>query len=83
MKAWVDRKLFIQNLGHATAAYLGYLAHTTTTLLSEVLCDSQLKEAVRNTMLQAADILLKKYPDEFTIESLTDHIDDLLRRFHN
>ena len=24
MKAWVDRKLFIHNLGHATTAYLGY-----------------------------------------------------------
>jgi len=34
-------------------------------------------------MLQAADILLKKYPDDFTIESLTAHIDDLLKRFQN
>jgi mannitol-1-phosphate 5-dehydrogenase len=25
MKAWVDRKLFIHNLGHASAAYIGYL----------------------------------------------------------
>ena len=25
MKAWVDRKVFIHNLGHATAAYCGYL----------------------------------------------------------
>ncbi|HEY3388175.1 MAG TPA: hypothetical protein VGK38_01280, partial [Prolixibacteraceae bacterium] len=83
MKAWVDRKLFIHNLGHATAVYLGYLSHPDTTFLYEVLSDSQLKEKVRNTMLQAANILLKKYPDEFTIESLTDHIDDLLRRFQN
>lgn len=83
MKAWVDRKLFIHNLGHATAAYLGYLAHPATTFLYEVLSDSQLKKKVRNTMLQAADILLKKYPDEFTLGSLTDHIDDLLHRFQN
>lgn len=83
MKAWVDRKLFIHNLGHATAAYWGYLAHPTSTYLYEVLSDSQLKELVRNTMLQAANILFKKYPDEFTLVSLTDHIDDLLRRFQN
>ena len=83
MKAWVDRKLFIHNLGHATAAYLGYQAHPDATFLYEILSDSKLKETVRNTMLQAADILLKKYPDEFTVESLTDHIDDLLRRFQN
>jgi len=83
MKAWVDRKLFIHNLGHATAVYLGYLAHPDATYLYEVLADSQLKAIVRKTMLQAADILLAKYPDEFTIESLTEHIDDLLRRFQN
>lgn len=83
MKAWVDRKLFIHNLGHATSAYLGFLAHPSSTFLYEVLSDSQLKEKVRNTMLQAANILLRKYPDEFTTESLTEHIDDLLMRFQN
>ncbi|MEI7503781.1 MAG: hypothetical protein WCJ61_10905 [Paludibacter sp.] len=83
MKAWVDRKLFIHNLGHATVAYLGHLANKESIFLFEALSDSQLKEDVRNTMLQAADILLAKYPDEFTHESLTVHIDDLLRRFQN
>ncbi|MFZ2404160.1 MAG: hypothetical protein WAW41_03415, partial [Methylobacter sp.] len=83
IKAWVDRKLFIHNLGHATAAYLGYLAHPESIFLFEVLSDSQLKDEVRNTMLQAAHILLTKYPEEFTLESLTAHIDDLLGRFQN
>ncbi len=83
MKAWVDRKLFIHNLGHATAAYLGYLAHPDSTFLYEVLSDNNLKENVRNTMLQAAHVLLKMYPAEFTIELLTEHIDDLLKRFQN
>ena len=83
MKAWVDRKLFIHNLGHATAVYLGYLAHPDATFLYEVLSDNKLKAIVRKTMLQAAELLLAKYPDEFTIESLTGHIDDLLGRFQN
>ncbi len=83
MKAWVDRKLFIHNLGHAAAAYLGFHAHPESVFLYEVLADNKLKDVVRNTMLQAANILLAKYPDEFTIESLTGHIDDLLRRFQN
>lgn len=83
MKAWVDRKSFIHNLGHATTAYLGYLSHPGSIFLYEVLSDGQLKEDVRNTMLQAADILLKKYPGEFGAESLTEHIDDLLKRFQN
>ena len=83
MKAWVDRKLFIHNLGHATAAYLGFLAHPSATFLYEVLADNQVRENVRNTMLQAADILMKKYSGEFTTEALTEHIDDLLHRFQN
>lgn len=83
MKAWVDRKLFIHNLGHATSAYLGFYAHPSYHYLYEVLSDGKLKEKVRNTMLQSANILIMKYPGEFTLESLTGHIDDLLYRFQN
>jgi mannitol-1-phosphate 5-dehydrogenase len=83
MKAWVDRKLFIHNLGHATAAYLGYLCDPKFVFLYEPLNISELFNEVRNTILQAADLLLKKYPCEFTVESLTAHVDDLLSRFKN
>jgi len=34
-------------------------------------------------MLQSADILMKKYPGEFSKEDLTEHINDLLSRFQN
>ena len=34
-------------------------------------------------MLQSADVLMKKYPGEFILSDLTDHIDDLLFRFEN
>lgn len=83
MKAWVDRKLFIHNLGHATAAYLGYVYNPNFKYIYEVLDMPELKAKVRATMLQAADILLAKYPAEFTVESLTSHVDDLLHRFAN
>lgn len=83
MKAWVDRKLFIHNLGHATTAYLGYLFNPEFVNLYEALANKMIHIEVRNTMLQAADILLKQYPDEFTPDALTDHIDDLLSRFQN
>jgi mannitol-1-phosphate 5-dehydrogenase len=83
MKAWVDRKLFIHNLGHATTAYLGYLFNPEFLYLYEVLANKRIHAEVKNTMLQAADILLKKYPAEFTKNTLTDHIDDLLLRFQN
>lgn len=83
IKAWVDRKLFIHNLGHATTAYWGYYYHPKATYLWEVLEDERIYKAARATMTQAAALLLKQYPGEFTLEALTDHIDDLLRRFRN
>jgi mannitol-1-phosphate 5-dehydrogenase len=83
MKAWVDRKLFVHNLGHATAAYLGYLFNPGFIFLYEALENEDVYKTVRNTMLESAGILLKKYPDEFTLNTLTDHIDDLLFRFRN
>ncbi len=83
MKAWVDRKLFIHNLGHATTAYYGYLYNPKFVYLYEALAIPELYQKVRETMLQAADILLRKYPEEFTLEALIDHIDDLLFRFQN
>ena len=83
MKAWVDRKLFIHNLGHAATAYLGYLYNPGFVYLYEALAIPEIYIAVRDTMLQSADLLLKKYPGEFTLESLTEHVDDLLLRFQN
>jgi mannitol-1-phosphate 5-dehydrogenase len=83
MKAWVDRKLFIHNLGHSAAAYIGYLHNKEFVYLYEALAVPEVYTYVRETMLQAADILLNKYPDEFTIKQLTEHIDELLFRFQN
>ncbi len=83
MKAWVDRKLFIHNLGHAATAYIGYLYNPNFIYLYEALSVPGIFKKVRNTMLSAAEILWKKYPDEFTAKDLVDHIDDLLNRFRN
>lgn len=83
IKAWVDRKLFIHNLGHATSAYLGYIYNPNFKYLYEALEIPEILNAVHETMLQAAAILQKKYPADFTMKDLTDHIDDLLVRFRN
>lgn len=83
MKAWVDRKLFVHNLGHAATAYLGYARHPEFVYLYEALGISAIKKEVREVMLQSANLLLAKYPGEFTLEALVDHIDDLLSRFQN
>jgi mannitol-1-phosphate 5-dehydrogenase len=83
IKAWVDRKLFIHNLGHATAAYLGYRKHPGATYMFEVLGDPEIETQTRATMMQSAQVLLSLYPEEFTHQALADHIDDLLHRFRN
>lgn len=83
IKAWVDRKAFIHNLGHATAAYYGHSLHPDTVYLWEVLEDSEVLFFTRSVMLQSADILRAAYPDDFTAADLEAHIDDLIFRFRN
>lgn len=83
MKAWVDRKLFIHNLGHSASAYLGYLYNPEFIFIWEALAVPGILAFVRSAMLQSAEILISEYPDEFTAAGLTEHIDDLLARFQN
>jgi mannitol-1-phosphate 5-dehydrogenase len=83
IKAWVDRKLFIHNLGHATAAYHGYRKFPDAVYMFEVLADPEIYDVTRQTMLQSAEILMELYPGEFTPQQLTGHIDNLLERFCN
>ena len=83
MKAWVDRKLFIHNLGHAATAYIGYIYNQRFIYIYEALAVKEVFDLVKATMLQSADILRKRYPDEFTAKDLEDHVDDLLMRFQN
>jgi mannitol-1-phosphate 5-dehydrogenase len=83
IKAWVDRKAFIHNLGHATAAYYGYFLHPDSVYMYEILDDEKVLSFTRKVMLQSAGILLATYPEDFTSSALEDHIDDLLFRFRN
>jgi mannitol-1-phosphate 5-dehydrogenase len=81
--AWVDRKAFIHNLGHATAAYCGNHRYPGATYVYEALSDPEVYAFTRAVMLQAADILFAEYPSDFTLPSLEAHIGDLLSRFRN
>ena len=83
IKAWVDRKLFIHNLGHAISAYIGYLYSTSFIYIYEALAVREIYGFVRAAMKQSADILRAKYPEEFTSAAINEHIIDLLERFQN
>jgi mannitol-1-phosphate 5-dehydrogenase len=81
--AYVDRKLFVHNLGHAAAAYLGYLAAPGKPALADVLALPEIEEGTRRAMNEAADALVLEYPGVYSREDLAKHIDDLLMRFKN
>lgn len=83
MKAWVDRKLFIHNFGHACAAYAGHYHYPELTHIYQVLNKQDMYDFVKEAMLQSAAILLRHYPDEFSNQQLQAHIEDLLLRFQN
>jgi len=83
MKAWVDRKAFIHNLGHASAAFSGYLIYPNATYMYEVLSDQKILNFTRTVMEESALILRSVYPGEYSAMDLTLHINDLLTRFQN
>ncbi|MGL1892423.1 MAG: NAD-binding protein [Spirochaetaceae bacterium] len=83
IQAYVDRKLFIHNLGHVATAYFGYLEGCKKGLISDVITLHHIRNKVRDVMEESATILLKLYPDVFSRESLTEHIEDLITRFGN
>ena len=80
---WVERKLYIHNMGHAAAAYLGYQRNPEATYLWELLEDEATREATEAAMKRAAETLAKRHPEVFTALDLRDHVDDLLHRFGN
>jgi mannitol-1-phosphate 5-dehydrogenase len=83
MAAYVDRKLFIHNLGHGVCVYLGHLALPDARFTWQVIQDPTLGPAVREGMWESARALISEYPDEFNEQNLGEHIEDLLRRFAN
>jgi len=82
-KAWVDRKFFIHNLGHASAAYFGFQAVPDEKMLWKVLQNPVVYRQTYHAMLQSARIIQNKYPGEYSMNELHDHILDLLDRFQN
>ena len=83
IKIWVDRKLFIHNLGHAVLAYQANFKDSSLKYTWEALENEQIKSVTKNAMFQSAEILMAKYPNEFTEKQLKLHIDDLIDRFSN
>ncbi len=81
--AYVDRKLFIHNLGHAAAAYFGFQALPDSDYIWEVLQKENVYSDVRTAMEESAEALSAEYPEDLRRGDLQNHIEDLLYRFQN
>jgi len=77
--AYVERKLFTHNLGHAAAAYLGYLRGHQ--YIWQAMKDPEVRMHVEGALGETGQALIKRHG--FTPEEHQDHIDDLLVRFSN
>ncbi len=83
MKAYVDRKLFVHNLGHALCAYFAHLEAPELVYTWEAVEHPAIGPAVREGMMESARALIAAYPDEFDEDNQREHVDDLLQRFAN
>jgi len=80
-QAYVDRKLYVHNLGHAACACHGFLRGHT--LICDAVSDKEVYAETRTVMMGSAQALIRRYPSEFNEDNQTAHVEDLLRRFGN
>lgn len=78
-EAYIERKLFTHNLGHATAAYLGWLKGYE--YMWQAMRDPQVRGIAEAALAETGEALIKRHG--FTPEKHQAHIDDLLERFGN
>ncbi len=79
--AYVERKLYLNNFGHAVAAYHGFLAGKTA--IHECMEDRAVRGEVAACMMEAARGLAARHARVFTFDENRAWMDDLLRRFGN
>lgn len=77
--AYVERKLFTLNTGHAITAYLGKMKGHKT--IGESIEDPTIAEVVRSAMQQSGEALVKQFG--FDHDAHFKYIDKIIKRFHN
>jgi len=79
LMAFIERKLFTLNTGHAIAAYLGVLhGHDT---ICEAIANPAIIQAVRNAMEESGEVLIRRYG--FDPAKHSTYIGKILLRFAN
>ncbi len=82
IRAYVDRKLFLHNLGHAAVAYLGHRTDPAVTLIADALALEPVRGGATRAMTESASALAHAYAS-LSLTGLHEHRDDLLARFAN
>lgn len=77
--AYVERKLFVHNAGHASAAFLGYLKHLD--YVWEAMQEQRIRAVVDGAMAESCEGLHRKHG--LPLDELQAHAEDLKRRFQN
>lgn len=81
--AFVARKLYIHNLGHAAVAYLGFIKNPSLVYIADAVHLPEVRSIAFSAMKESAAALLMEYPHAYSSKELNEHIDDLLERFAN
>ena len=79
LMAYIERKLFTLNTGHAITAYFGYLKGYET--IEESIKDEVIYGFVKNSMIESGKGLIAKY--NFDEEAHYKYIDKIIDRFKN
>ena len=79
LMAFVERKLFTLNTGHAITAYLGQLAGHNT--IREAILDEKVRKVVQGAMEESGAVLIKRYG--FDAAKHAAYIQKILSRFEN
>lgn len=79
LMAYLERKLFTLNTGHAITAYIGKSKGIKT--VDQSILDEEVREIVLGAMKESGEVLIKRY--DFDRETHYKYIDKILKRFEN
>lgn len=79
LMAYIERKLFTLNTGHAITAYFGYLKGHNT--IDESINDEKIYNFVKKAMIESGKGLVTKH--KFNEEAHLKYIDKIIKRFKN
>lgn len=79
LMAFIERKLFTLNTGHAITAYLGVIAGHKT--VKESIEDDNIEKVVKSAMHESGEVLINRYG--FERETHNKYIEKILNRFKN